>query len=1099
VPESDTGRQPEAPDAGSTGERRPTEAQTLLAVSEAVGSTLELREVVRRATRALVRAVGADAGGAWGLSPDQRDLLPLAGYRVPKELAQSLAAGTIPARHPLMETAKALAGPVYASDSRRDGRFDYPLFNDLPHRSVLLQPMWLKREIVGCFAVVWLREPHAFTRDELRLSDGIARQAAIAVANARLYEETERRRREAEVLADIARTINASLDVDTVLQRVAEAARELCASDMGRIGLWDAAAGAVVMRYRVGARSETDAELRIEPSKGVGGIVLVTGRPFRTDDYANDSRITGDYMAYARQASIVAEIVVPIRIGDRVEGLLYADNVSPRPFTDWDEAVLLRLADQAAVAIQNGRLYAQAEQRRRTAESLSEIGRLVSRSLDPDEVQQRIADSVRRMLGAARATLLRMDPVTGALNVVAVSGAGPSPVGLGTVFPPGTGAVGLAVREDRLVTTPDFLADPALTYPPPVRAELERAPNRAVVAVPLTVGSRAIGVLSVTDRAGRIFDAEAARLLQAFADQAAIALENARLYAETTRLLGDYQRKVEELSVLYELSRAVTGQLDVGRLVQTVHEQVGRVLDARHMAVVLFDASRGEFEVALRMNGDRVDPNPVRRYPLGVGLVSRVVVQRQPIRTDDYAAACRRHGVEPLWTSHTLHHWLGVPMIAGDAVVGVLVLRSPGRPFSDADERLLTNIAGLAGLAVQSAGLYAEKTRAYDELSRTQDQLAQAQKMEAIGRLAGGVAHDFNNLLTVIKGRSQLVLHRLGPDDPLRRQVALVEETAERAASLTRQLLAFSRKQVLEAQVLDLNAVVEGIEKMLRRLIGEDIELRVRLWPAVWAVRADPGQLEQVIVNLVVNARDAMPGGGVLTLETANVERPSSAAPADTPPGACVRLSVSDTGVGMSPGTQARLFEPFFTTKEVGKGTGLGLATVYGIIKQSGGSIAVRSAPGSGTTFDILLPGVEGAVDAPRPGRPLGEEPGGGETILLVEDEDSVRDLAREILEGRGYTVLEARDGSQALEISEAHAGAIALLLTDVVMPGMSGPQLADRITARRPAVRVLYVSGYTDRAIVTGDGPPAAALLHKPFSPGVLAGKVREALDGRR
>jgi two-component system, cell cycle sensor histidine kinase and response regulator CckA len=409
-----------------------------------------------------------------------------------------------------------------------------------------------------------------------------------------------------------------------------------------------------------------------------------------------------------------------------------------------------------------------------------------------------------------------------------------------------------------------------------------------------------------------------------------------------------------------------------------------------------------------------------------------------------------------------------------------------------------TPIARLLGEHQQKVD---EVTRAYDELARTQDQLAQAQKMEAIGRLAGGIAHDFNNLLTVIKGRSQLVLQRLGPDDPLRRQIALVEQTADRAASLTRQLLAFSRKQMLDPRVLDLNAVVDGIESMLRRLIGEDIELRTRPARDLGAVRADPGQLEQVILNLVVNARDAMPAGGTLTIETANLEVTAEPveAPLDIPAGLYVRLSVSDTGVGMSAGTRAHLFEPFFTTKELGKGTGLGLASVYGIVKQSGGAIAVRSEPGSGSTFAIFLPQVGEPVEPARPGRAEDEVPGGTETILLVEDEDAVRELAREVLQAGGYTVLEARHGHQALEIAETHRGSIALLLTDVVMPGMDGPGLARRLTAIRPGVRLLYVSGYADRVAESGDGLPAAALLHKPFFPATLAGKVREVLDGPR
>ena len=333
-------------------------------------------------------------------------------------------------------------------------------------------------------------------------------------------------------------------------------------------------------------------------------------------------------------------------------------------------------------------------------------------------------------------------------------------------------------------------------------------------------------------------------------------------------------------------------------------------------------------------------PRPaLTRYAVGVGLSSWVAEHRQPIRTDDYAAACREAGVAPVTGALAFPYWLGVPMIAGDMVVGVLALRSATRPFSEADARLLTNIAGLAALTVRSARLHEATTHAYDQLSRAQEQLAQSRKMEAIGRLAGGVAHDFNNLLTVIKGRSQLILDRLEPEHPLRRQISLIEQMAERAAALTRQLLAFSRRQTLEPRVLSINLVVQGLAPMLGRLLGEDIELVVGLDPTLAVVRADPNQLEQVILNLVANARDAMPDGGRLTIETANAEltEDSIEPPHDVRPGPYVRLTVRDSGVGMDIATQARLFEPFFTTKEVGKGTGLGLATVYGIVQPERG------------------------------------------------------------------------------------------------------------------------------------------------------------------
>jgi PAS domain S-box-containing protein len=383
---------------------------------------------------------------------------------------------------------------------------------------------------------------------------------------------------------------------------------------------------------------------------------------------------------------------------------------------------------------------------------------------------------------------------------------------------------------------------------------------------------------------------------------------------------------------------------------------------------------------------------------------------------------------------------------------------------------------------------------------KLEEQFRQAQKMEAVGRLAGGIAHDFNNLLMVIQGYADLLAERLPKGDSLYRNAVQIQTAAQRASSLTQQLLAFSRRQMLAPEILNVQSVVADMEKMLRRLIGEDVELQTSSEADLWLVRADRSQIEQVIMNLAVNARDAMPHGGRLTIETANVDLEGTIThpPAVLAPGKYVMLAVTDNGCGMDAKTQAHIFEPFFTTKEKGKGTGLGLATVYGIVKQSGGYIWVYSEPEHGTTFKIYLPKIEAPIAAAGRDRPVDTRslPRGSEVVLLVEDETGVRELARQYLEMSGYTVLEAEDGHTALELAGMHAGPIHLLLTDVVMPGISGRELADRVAVIRPGIKILYMSGYTDQSVVRhGILEGDAILLQKPFTLAALAAKLREVL----
>ncbi len=382
-----------------------------------------------------------------------------------------------------------------------------------------------------------------------------------------------------------------------------------------------------------------------------------------------------------------------------------------------------------------------------------------------------------------------------------------------------------------------------------------------------------------------------------------------------------------------------------------------------------------------------------------------------------------------------------------------------------------------------------------------EQQLFQSQKMEAVGKLAGGVAHDFNNLMTSVIGNAELALMSLTQDDPLREDVAEIKKAGDRASALTRQLLAFSRRQVLQPMVLNLYTVLIDTEKMLRRIVGEDLEMATILEPDLGKINVDPGQMEQVVMNLVLNASDAMPGGGKLTIETANVdldrEYTREKGAIEMEPGPYVMLAISDKGVGMDQETLSQIFDPFFTTKAKGKGTGLGLSTVYGIVKQSGGYIWAYSESGQGTTFKIYLPRVQGEeVSLQKEDIPQ-ELLQGTETVLIVEDDKAVRNFSKKVLKRSGYKVLEAGDGEEALKVSRAHEDHIHLLLTDVVMPRMSGKVLADRLQALRPETKVLFMSGYTDNAIIRhGTLGPDVNFMQKPFTPELLTQRVRRALD---
>ncbi len=471
-------------------------------------------------------------------------------------------------------------------------------------------------------------------------------------------------------------------------------------------------------------------------------------------------------------------------------------------------------------------------------------------------------------------------------------------------------------------------------------------------------------------------------------------------------------------------------------------------------------------------------------WPVGTGIAGSVAASGKAMWFEDVAkeAACPR---TKLAARLNLHGAFAFPVASEDKASAVMMFFS--RKIEKPDEDMLAMMADLGSQIGQFLVRH-----------RLRGQLEQSQKVESIGRLAGGIAHDFNNLLTVINGYSETLIEQFREGNPVRESLKEILAAGDRAADLTRQLLAFSRNQILVLKVIDINVIVQKMEQLLKRLIGEDVDLRSSLAPGLHLVKADPGQLEQIIMNLAVNARDAMPNGGRLTLETANVQLDEAYSRAHTSvaPGSYVMLAVSDNGIGMDRNTQEHLFEPFFTTKVIGKGTGLGLATVHGIVKQSGANIWVYSEPGIGTTFKIYFPSVQEAASTPDREAPR-DVPRGSEGILVVEDEPAVRKLACAVLRSKGYVVLEAASGPEAIEVFMKNTDAIRLLVTDVVMPGLSGRDLHKRLSEIRPGLPVLYVSGYTSNAIVHhGVLDQDVHFLQKPFTADGLARRVRETLD---
>ncbi len=749
--------------------------------------------------------------------------------------------------------------------------------------------------------------------------------------------------------------------------------------------------------------------------------------------------------------------------------------------------------------------------------TMAEIGRIISSTLNIEEVYERFAKEVAKLITFDRIVITLINPTEQTANVAYLTGielpnrrqGGPVPLSM-TV----TGEAARR-RECFLIQGKD---EGEVTGSYPALFFAFRAGLRSFMMVPLIYKDQVIAVLNLRSLKVNAYTDEDLRVAEKVGNQIAGAIANAQLFAERLRAEESLRRSEEESkriaqenATMAEIGRIIGSTLDTKEVYEHFAEATHKLIPFDRISISIINSEQRTTVVAYAAGVEISEHSHGNPVPLAGTFTEEAVKTRksQLIQGEEEEIAHQYPGLR-FSLKAKLRSMLSVPLISKDEVIGVLHLRS-AKPtaYTKRDLRVAESIGSQIAGAIANGRLFVERVQAEQKARSLEEQLFQSQKMEAIGRLAGGIAHDFNNLMTIVKGYSQLSLLTLKEGDPLKGHFEEIQRAADRAANLTHQLLAFSRRQILEFKVLDLNNILRNLDKMLRRIIGEDIELSYQLSNDLGKIKTDPGQIEQVILNLAVNAKDAMPCGGKLTIETVNGELNGAFTHNHVGKGSgrYVMLSVSDTGNGMSREVQEHLFEPFFTTKEVGKGTGLGLSTAYGIVKQSEGNIEAYSEPGKGTTFKIYLPRVEEEVNPlpfkdarePQPHRidkdllPLGRE-----TVLLVEDEGPVRKIAIQVLRESGYTLLEAANGEEALRIVQEQINIrIHLLLTDVIMPQMGGKELAQKIKPLQPGIKILFISGYTDDAIFHhGILGPGIDFLQKPFAPSALAQKVREVLD---
>ncbi|MBI3625601.1 MAG: GAF domain-containing protein, partial [Candidatus Rokubacteria bacterium] len=1024
--------------------RRLRETQALLEVAGILSSTLDLKRLLKQVTIKTAQVCQVDRCSIAFWEGDRA--IPLMSQFADGRKAPDLWAKFMVVRPfaPQNVQAHAIAiatkRPVVIPDTSDTDLIPREWVETYGLRAFLVVPLIRQDQVVGVLNLDYTDRKGAFEQWQVDLAVTIAGQLALALENSRLYAEIRERLKETETLLAVSRVLSLNLPAQEAMRQVAREVGRAFRADMVGAHFLDARKEALVPMagYHVPKhllQVFLDRPFRISRFP-ILQEAWQTRKPAWSSDAMSDPRFDREFLeAISPRATLFAPTLVR---GEIIGGLFLVWWSPGRTFTSAELRLVEGVASQVGLALENADLARQTEEKLRETETLLNVGRALSTTLELEPLLRHFLREVTRIIESDSVGVWLVDPATGLLEP-AVGFRVPrnllDALRSVRIDPDEVTFYGDGFRSKRVVVSSNVPEDPRI--PSAMKAA---APHRAQLFAPIVAKGRVIGSFIAVwwDRTREFSERELA-LVEAMGIQAGVAVENARLFQEN-------HRKLEELSVLHELSRAVTGQLDFAELVGAIRRQVARVLDARNMLILLYDGARQEVEVALQLLEGEERPEP-RRYPVGDGLFTRLVERGRPIRTDNYRAECQREGVRPVEESLRYPYWLGVPMVAGDQTIGGLILRSNVRPFTADDERLLLNIASLAALAFRSARLFDERTRALQELGAAQDQLIRTEKLRALGEMASGVAHDFNNLLASILGRAQLLLRKV-EDPKLKQWLQVIERAATDGARTVRRIQEFARIRRDQPFVpVDLNAVVREALEVTQSRWGEEaqsqgvtIDVTTALDP-VPAIAGDPAELREVLTNLILNAVDAMPEGGTLSLSTRAVE-------------GRVVVDVSDTGVGMPPEVQRQIFDPFFTTKGP-KGTGLGLSITYGIVVRHGGQITVQSAEGQGSTFSLTFSVSEAEPELPSatvlPAAPPVR-------CLVVDDEQMVLEAMGDLLTMAGHSAVLVKDGAEA--IARFKAEPFDLVLTDLAMPRVNGWQLARAVKDHDPSVPVLLVTG---------------------------------------